>query len=80
MSEFAYKRPETIYLGFEDNENLYIREGYLTDKVLIDVSHEDYRKLVGLLGDDFEVTFMKLDIEYGFLMDIYKKLSEEDII
>ena len=71
MSKYLIADHETIELGYDSRINLYLREGYLADKVVITPAHDSYEKLVSLLGDEKFTIFLKRDIEFKFLKDIF---------
>jgi len=79
MVAFVEQYPESIHLGFEDSQTLYLREGYFSDKTFITPSHLQYTRLVGLLGEEPSKTFVQMDVEYNYLKDILVDLIEEDI-
>ena len=69
-------QPETMYLGYEKGKVLYLREGFFKQIVRINPSHKEYQRLVGFLGEDYAVSFSKMDVEYQYLYNLYKGLLE----
>ena len=77
MLDYQKKDHETIELGKEGKDSLYLRKGYFVEKVIIDSSHEYYQKLLNFLDDKAFVIFLKRDIEFRFLKDIFISESKE---
>ena len=73
MQPFIPKKPDTMYLGNEKGEVLYLREGLFKDSLLITPDHAEYQRLVNLLDGEPQKLYTKIDIEYKFLLDIYKE-------
>lgn len=71
MNKFIPKKPENLYIGFETEDSIYIREGYFTEKIIINSDNKYYEKLLNLLDGEKTKMFIKTDIEYRFIQDIF---------
>lgn len=70
MAEFIPQEPETVFLGYNNMSDLYIREGLFTKPKIVKPTHKEYKRLINLLDGERTKQFSRKDIEYRFLVDI----------
>lgn len=73
MSKFIPQKPETIYIGYEKQGVIYVKEGLFAKPLMVDSGHEEYERLENILGTETQKIFSKMDIEYKFLKGLIKK-------